>query len=283
MRIAATSNRHRLPGASNAVRWIPGQDISGIVLRQAADGGGPPAGARIVALMDEYGWAERAAVPTQRIAFPIATMCRLLGVSPSGYYAWTKRQPSQRGQTDAALVAEIRAAHEASRGIYEIENDYDKEVYNGDIGYIEVDPVSWTPEHLCSRSPRWRGQRHSRRSQARRPADVGGRSCRCEPTQVRPHDGQGQRPSGAGSGRAQLHGRAAKSAVGRRHYLHSDLDGLSLPGGRARCVQPSDRRLVDGHDPRHPAGGGRLEHGARDAAAERRDPPFRPGRSVHVH
>jgi putative transposase len=46
------------------------------------------------------------------------TMCRLLGVSPSGYYAWTKRQPSRRTQTDAALVAEIRDAHVASRGIY---------------------------------------------------------------------------------------------------------------------------------------------------------------------
>jgi putative transposase len=57
-------------------------------------------------------------VSENRAAFPIATMCRLLGVSPSGYYAWTKRQPSQRGQTDAALVAEIRAAHEASRGTY---------------------------------------------------------------------------------------------------------------------------------------------------------------------
>ena len=31
---------------------------------------------------------------------------------PSGYYAWTKRQPSRRARTDAALVAEIRAAHE---------------------------------------------------------------------------------------------------------------------------------------------------------------------------
>ena len=50
--------------------------------------------------------------------FPIATMCRLMGVSPSGYYAWTKRQPSRRSQTDAALAAEIRTAHVASRGIY---------------------------------------------------------------------------------------------------------------------------------------------------------------------
>ena len=51
-------------------------------------------------------------------AYPIATMCRLLGVSPSGYYAWLKRQPSRRAETDVALTAEIRVAHTASRGTY---------------------------------------------------------------------------------------------------------------------------------------------------------------------
>ena len=50
--------------------------------------------------------------------FPIATMCRLLGVSPSGYHAWTNRRSSRRAQRDAALVAEIRAAHRASHGTY---------------------------------------------------------------------------------------------------------------------------------------------------------------------
>ena len=38
-------------------------------------------------------------------------MCRLLGVSPSGYYAWTKREPSRRRRMDTALVAEICASH----------------------------------------------------------------------------------------------------------------------------------------------------------------------------
>jgi NADPH:quinone reductase len=51
--------------------WRPGQDIAGIVVRRAADGSGPPEGARVVALCDWEGWAERAAVPTHRIA-PIA-------------------------------------------------------------------------------------------------------------------------------------------------------------------------------------------------------------------
>jgi putative transposase len=50
--------------------------------------------------------------------YPIATMCRLLGVSSSGYHAWVKRQPSRRAETDAALTVDIRAAHAASRGTY---------------------------------------------------------------------------------------------------------------------------------------------------------------------
>jgi NADPH:quinone reductase len=48
--------------------WRPGQDISGVVLEQAADGSGPEAGTRVVALTDNAGWAERAAVPARRMA-----------------------------------------------------------------------------------------------------------------------------------------------------------------------------------------------------------------------
>ena len=51
-------------------------------------------------------------------AYPIATMCRLLGVSPSGYYAWAKRKPSRRAQADAIVLSHIRAAHAASHGTY---------------------------------------------------------------------------------------------------------------------------------------------------------------------
>ena len=53
-----------------------------------------------------------------RARYPIAVMCRILGVSPSGYYAWVKRPASARALMDAALTAEIRAAHAASKGTY---------------------------------------------------------------------------------------------------------------------------------------------------------------------
>jgi len=57
-------------------------------------------------------------VSDHQASYPIATMCRLLGVSPSGYHAWVKRQPSRWAETDAALTADIRTAHAASHGTY---------------------------------------------------------------------------------------------------------------------------------------------------------------------
>jgi NADPH:quinone reductase len=53
---------------NNGEGWVPGQDIAGVVLQPAADGSGPPAGARVVALTDELGWAQRVAVPRHRMA-----------------------------------------------------------------------------------------------------------------------------------------------------------------------------------------------------------------------
>jgi putative transposase len=50
--------------------------------------------------------------------YAIATMCRVLGVSTSGYYAWLRRPPSTRARADAQLTARIREIHHHSRTSY---------------------------------------------------------------------------------------------------------------------------------------------------------------------
>ena len=44
-------------------------------------------------------------------------MCRLLGVSSSGYYAWMKRRPSRRAETDAALVRTVVIARDRNPSV----------------------------------------------------------------------------------------------------------------------------------------------------------------------
>lgn len=55
---------------------------------------------------------------THQAAHRIATVCRVLGVSPSGYYAWQSRPRSARAQADVALTQRIGTIHARSRETY---------------------------------------------------------------------------------------------------------------------------------------------------------------------
>ena len=57
-------------------------------------------------------------VEAEKADFPVAALCRLLGVSRSGYYAWRQRPPAARARSDHALSQQIRAIHAESRGTY---------------------------------------------------------------------------------------------------------------------------------------------------------------------
>jgi putative transposase len=57
-------------------------------------------------------------IESKKVAFPIEPMCRVLGISSSGYYAWQKRPAAARTKADARLAVEIVAAHKRSRATY---------------------------------------------------------------------------------------------------------------------------------------------------------------------
>lgn len=48
----------------------------------------------------------------------VLTLCRVMGVSTSGYYDWCARPESRRAQTNRRLLTKIHCFHKASRGIY---------------------------------------------------------------------------------------------------------------------------------------------------------------------
>ncbi len=87
------SNRLRTmePGA------LTGWDVAGVVEEPAADGSGPPAGTRVVGMVDAGAWAQRVAVPTgvlaplpeavsfaQAATLPVAGMTALLALQIAG-------------------------------------------------------------------------------------------------------------------------------------------------------------------------------------------------------
>ena len=50
--------------------------------------------------------------------FPVQRLCKVLGVSPSGYFAWKERPASLRQRDDMVLLAHVRAALAVSNRTY---------------------------------------------------------------------------------------------------------------------------------------------------------------------
>ena len=59
-----------------------------------------------------------------RAEFAVKRMCRTLGVSTSGYYAWCQREPSTRSCADETLKRRIMEIHQGSRGTYGVPRIY---------------------------------------------------------------------------------------------------------------------------------------------------------------
>lgn len=57
-------------------------------------------------------------IAAEKAHYPIALLCRVLGVARSGYYAWQRCGVSARAQADQVLMEQIRTIHEQSRATY---------------------------------------------------------------------------------------------------------------------------------------------------------------------
>jgi NADPH:quinone reductase-like Zn-dependent oxidoreductase len=142
---AASINRGELRLlATRPDGWRPGQDVSGVVVKPAADGSGPKVGARVVAWVDQAGWAQRVAASTNRVAelpeavsfeaaatLPIAGMTalralrlggQLLGrrVLVSGAAGGVGRFAVELASGNGASVTGVAASPERAKGLKDL-------------------------------------------------------------------------------------------------------------------------------------------------------------------
>ncbi len=57
-------------------------------------------------------------IEAEKALWPVRVMCRVLLVSPAGFYAWRRRPESARAVENRRLAVQIRAAHEKGRQVY---------------------------------------------------------------------------------------------------------------------------------------------------------------------
>jgi putative transposase len=57
-------------------------------------------------------------IEAEKASYSVPLLCRVLGVSRSGYYAWRRRPPSERARFDAVLREKIATIHRNSRATY---------------------------------------------------------------------------------------------------------------------------------------------------------------------
>jgi putative transposase len=57
-------------------------------------------------------------IDAEKASYPISLLCKVLGVSRSGYYDWKDRPPSKRARENAALTHRIAEIHQRSRRTY---------------------------------------------------------------------------------------------------------------------------------------------------------------------
>ena len=152
-------------------------------------------------------------IAAEKTNFPVAVMCRVVGVSRTGFYNWEHRAPSDRALTDAWLTEKIKRIHEQSRGVYGAPQD---------------------PRRATHRA------QGPGRAQAGRPVDESRRYLRRHASKAVAHDDPDPRDNARDRPcRAPVPARLAERAVGRGHHP-------TCAPARAGCTSPPSRTLTRG-------------------------------------
>jgi putative transposase len=57
-------------------------------------------------------------IAAEKVHYPVRVLCRCLGVTRSGFYAWSRRRPSARSRQDLQLLHRLRLVHALHRQAY---------------------------------------------------------------------------------------------------------------------------------------------------------------------
>lgn len=145
-------------------------------------------------------------------------LCAVLGVHPSGYYAWKVQPVSARGVQDKRVGALIEQCWEDSGRIYgyrkissDLNERYGRAVWQAPRGPLDA--------------PSWLAITHRIRPSSRRPRYSSQRCC----------------PE---SSTTPIPGRCPQPGLGDRHHLHPNARRLALSCRRIGSVLAADRGLV---------------------------------------
>ncbi len=107
---------------------------------------------------------------TNQADFPVRAMCRVLDLSPSGYYAWLDREPSARAKRDEELTERIETVWRENRRVYGRPRIYaDLKEAGERVGEKRVGRLMKQAE-IVGASRRRRGPKTTKRNEDARPA-----------------------------------------------------------------------------------------------------------------
>jgi transposase InsO family protein len=120
-------------------------------------------------------------IAAEKANHSIALMCRLLGVSRSGFHAWERRPPSDRALADAWLLERITGIHRESRSTYGARRVHAALRQRGvHVGRKRVERLM-RAQRISGAVPRKRARTTIRVAGVRPAADLVGQATSCPP------------------------------------------------------------------------------------------------------